>query len=164
MNAIFLPLLIKEKGTVVHIGSVTSFMPIPFNAAYCASKAALFSYCNTLRLELEPLGVRVVCVQAARVKTNMVKSAEKDVDGNSLWRRCLEHNRSKHNDGVEKGSSAEEVAKDVVDQLLEGRSWWRNNWVVWAGGEVTAGRFLKWVDSNCPWDVWGWLMRRLFMS
>ena len=47
-------------------------MPHPMTAAYNASKAALSQYSNTLRLELEPLGILVVELITGRVSTNLI--------------------------------------------------------------------------------------------
>jgi 1-acylglycerone phosphate reductase len=47
-------------------------MPHPMTAAYNASKAAVSQYSNTLRLELEPLGVNVIELVTGRVKTGLI--------------------------------------------------------------------------------------------
>ena len=55
MVHVFLPLLLKSnEGRVVQIGSLAGLMPVPFGAAYNASKAALHSFGDTLRVELAP--------------------------------------------------------------------------------------------------------------
>lgn len=46
-------------------------MPYPLTSAYNASKAALAQYSETLRLELEPLKIKVVTVVAGQVSTNL---------------------------------------------------------------------------------------------
>lgn len=51
----FAPLLIAGgDGRIVNIGSIAGVMPYPFGSSYNASKAALHSYGNTLRLEMAP--------------------------------------------------------------------------------------------------------------
>lgn len=51
----FIKLLIASgDARIVNIGSIAAIMPYPFGSAYNASKAALHSYGNTLRLELAP--------------------------------------------------------------------------------------------------------------
>jgi len=47
-------------------------MPYPMAAAYNASKAALSQYSNTLRLELEPLGIKVIELVTGRVDTGLI--------------------------------------------------------------------------------------------
>jgi 1-acylglycerone phosphate reductase len=58
----FAPLLLKSKGTVVNISSVACFHPLPWQGAYCATKGAQTQISDTLRLELEPFGVKVIVV------------------------------------------------------------------------------------------------------
>jgi len=68
----FVHLLIASgDGRVVHTGSVTGIMPIPFSAAYNASKAALHSFCNTIRVELAPFNLLVINVVTGAVKSNI---------------------------------------------------------------------------------------------
>ena len=53
----FLPLLLlAHSGRIIQLGSLAGVMPVPFGAAYNASKAALHSYGDTLRVELAPFG------------------------------------------------------------------------------------------------------------
>ncbi len=56
------PLLLKSKGTVVNISSLASISPIPWHGPYCGAKGALNQISDTLRQELEPLGVKVILV------------------------------------------------------------------------------------------------------
>ncbi len=63
-------------GTVVVTGSVTSDLPSPWGAAYCASKAAVSSLCRSLRLELAPLGVSVVHLYTGAVQSEISTSAK----------------------------------------------------------------------------------------
>lgn len=53
----FIKLLIASgDGRIVQIGSTAGVAPAPFGSAYNASKAALHSYSDTLRVELAPFG------------------------------------------------------------------------------------------------------------
>ena len=45
---------------MVNICSVSSYVDLPLSAVYCASKVALLSITNCLRMEVQPLGVRVL--------------------------------------------------------------------------------------------------------
>lgn len=47
-------LIASKDGRIANIGSVSGLTPIPFSAAYNASKAALHAFGNTLRVELAP--------------------------------------------------------------------------------------------------------------
>ncbi len=55
-----LPLLIKNKGTVVNVTSGLVYAPISIEPNYCATKAALHSMTQSLRLPLSKVGVKVV--------------------------------------------------------------------------------------------------------
>lgn len=55
MTQAFLPLLMaSSQARVIQIGSLSGVIPTPFGAAYNASKAALHSLSDTLRVELAP--------------------------------------------------------------------------------------------------------------
>lgn len=58
---------------LVGIGSVAGIRGLPGAEAYCASKAAVISYCESLRLELKPHGIRVVTICPGYVDTPMTK-------------------------------------------------------------------------------------------
>ena len=63
----------RGSGTLVGIGSVAGIRGLPGHGAYCASKAAVISYCESLRGELRPLGVRVVTVCPGYVDTPLTQ-------------------------------------------------------------------------------------------
>ena len=65
-----------SNGLVVNVASVKGLSAVPFDAAYCATKAAVVSLSDALRLELAPLGVRVVCVMPGGVQSNTVANSE----------------------------------------------------------------------------------------
>ena len=50
----FVHLLIAAEGTIVNIGSVAAVIPYTFGSAYNATKGALHSYGDTLRVEMKP--------------------------------------------------------------------------------------------------------------
>lgn len=59
-----LPLLRKNgNGCIANIGSISCIVTTPFAGVYCASKAALHAVSDAMRMELAPLGVRVVTIQ-----------------------------------------------------------------------------------------------------
>ena len=58
---------------LVGIGSVAGIRGLPGAEAYCASKAAVMSYCESLRIELQPHGIRVVTIAPGYIDTPMTK-------------------------------------------------------------------------------------------
>jgi hypothetical protein len=63
------PMRARGRGTLVGIGSVSGIRGLPGSEAYCASKAAVISYCESLRVELKRAGVKVVTISPGFVRT-----------------------------------------------------------------------------------------------
>ncbi|KAK7706633.1 NADPH-dependent 1-acyl dihydroxyacetone phosphate reductase [Diaporthe eres] len=59
----FHEMLIRSSGTVVNIGSIGGIIPYVYGASYNATKAALQHWSNTLRVEMAPLGVKVLTIR-----------------------------------------------------------------------------------------------------
>jgi short-subunit dehydrogenase len=59
----------RGSGTLVGIASVAGIRGLPGHAAYCASKAAVISYCESLRGELRASGVQVTTIAPGYVAT-----------------------------------------------------------------------------------------------
>jgi short-subunit dehydrogenase len=63
----------RRGGTLVGIGSVAGIRGLPGHGAYCASKAAVICYCESLRGEMRPHGVRVVTISPGYVDTPLTR-------------------------------------------------------------------------------------------
>ena len=63
----------RGSGTLVGIGSVAGIRGLPGHGAYCASKAALIAYCESLRGELKPAGLRVVTICPGYIDTPLTQ-------------------------------------------------------------------------------------------
>ena len=61
----------RGTGTLVGIASVAGVRGLPGAGAYSASKAAVATYCESLRLELKPMGVGVVSIAPGYIRTEM---------------------------------------------------------------------------------------------
>jgi short-subunit dehydrogenase len=61
----------RGRGTLVGIASVAGIRGLPGSEAYCASKAATISYCESLRVELKRFGIDVVTIVPGFVKTSL---------------------------------------------------------------------------------------------
>lgn len=59
----------RGRGILVGIGSVAGIRGLPGSEAYCASKAAVHRYCESLRVELRKTGVKVVTIAPGFVRT-----------------------------------------------------------------------------------------------
>ncbi len=59
----------RGSGTLVGVASVSAIRGLPGHGAYCASKAAVVAYCESLRGECRGSGVRVVTILPGYVAT-----------------------------------------------------------------------------------------------
>jgi NAD(P)-dependent dehydrogenase (short-subunit alcohol dehydrogenase family) len=64
-----LPFLRAAGGRVINVSSLAGKYSVPFLGSYCASKFALEALSDAMRLELRPLGLRVVLVEPGPVAT-----------------------------------------------------------------------------------------------
>jgi len=67
------PMVDRGSGRLVGIASVAGIRGLPGHGAYCSSKAAVISYCESLRGELRPSGVRVVTLCPGYVDTPLTR-------------------------------------------------------------------------------------------
>jgi short-subunit dehydrogenase len=65
----------REEGLIINVTSLASRLPVPFMAAYNASKAALAAFTMSIQLELPDSRVRIVDLQPADISTEFNKSA-----------------------------------------------------------------------------------------
>lgn len=61
----------KEQGSghIINVSSIVSHRPLPYNAVYCASKAAVNVASRSLRMELHPHNIAVTVVHPGRTIT-----------------------------------------------------------------------------------------------
>jgi uncharacterized oxidoreductase len=71
MNSAFIDILTANKGTVINVSSALAFVPMPNAPIYCATKAAIHSYTQSLRFQLEDSGVEVIEIMPPGVKTEL---------------------------------------------------------------------------------------------
>ncbi|KXK37511.1 MAG: short-chain dehydrogenase/reductase SDR [Bacteroidetes bacterium OLB9] len=70
-----LPYLLKQKGTIIAISSISGLTPLPGRTGYCASKYAVDGFFNTLRLENIKKGLNVLVVHPGFTSSNIRKAA-----------------------------------------------------------------------------------------
>jgi 1-acylglycerone phosphate reductase len=146
----FIPLLIAAKGLILNIGSLAAIIPYVFGSIYNASKAALHSYSQTLRLELEPYDVRVLVVVTGGVKSNIART-ERILPDNSLYLEIQGdfERRVKHS---QQGAMATEVyARGVVEEAL--KPVWRQRKWLWRGHMALAVWFASRVLGAWIFDL-----------
>jgi NAD(P)-dependent dehydrogenase (short-subunit alcohol dehydrogenase family) len=63
----------RGSGTLVGVASVAWVRGLPGHGAYCASKSGVVAYCESLRLECQPFGVRVVTLVPGYIDTPLTR-------------------------------------------------------------------------------------------
>ena len=63
----------RGSGRLVGVGSVAGIRGLPGHGAYCASKAAVITYCESLRGELRGSGVQVVTICPGYIDTPLTR-------------------------------------------------------------------------------------------
>jgi short-subunit dehydrogenase len=75
INAVLPDMLARRSGHIVALSSLAGCRGMPFSAAYCASKAALSNYLESLRPSLRRRGIAVTTVLPGFVRTPLMAGA-----------------------------------------------------------------------------------------
>ena len=67
------PMRARGSGRLVGIASVAGIRGLPGHAAYSLSKAGVISFCESLRVECRPFGVRVVTIAPGYIDTPLTQ-------------------------------------------------------------------------------------------
>lgn len=70
----------SEGARIVNVGSVSGVLTTPFAGVYCATKAALHSLSDALRMELAPFGIHVITIQPGAIRSRFGEHATEAVD------------------------------------------------------------------------------------
>ncbi|KAJ0114207.1 oxidoreductase [Diaporthe amygdali] len=153
MVTAFTPLLLaavplsKQPPTIVNTASVLARLPSPFSSAYNATKAAVASYSDTLRLEVEPLGLKVVTLYMGEVSTPLMSADNINFGSDSIY-ADVEHKVKERSLKHEKTTmSPTEFARQVV-HALDGSG----NSYIWKGTNAFVVWFLNAVGGKKVFD------------
>jgi len=154
------PLMRSGRGGVVcNIGSVSGVLATPFSGAYCASKAALHSLSEVLRLELKPFGIRVMTVQPGAIASEFGRHAEVSLRGllppDSLYKRQEETVRARAQESQQNATLASTLARKLVRELLRKRP----RTLVRIGNRSSL---MPWLARWLPRGLRDWIMLRRF--
>ncbi|CAG0903757.1 unnamed protein product [Darwinula stevensoni] len=104
-----LPHLLKTKGNIVNVSSITGIRAFPGVVAYNMSKAALDHLTRTVALEVASRGVRVNAMNPGVIVTDIHRRAGMD---DEKYKAFLEHGKTTHAMGHV--GEVKEVAKPIV--------------------------------------------------
>ncbi|MHA1745168.1 MAG: SDR family oxidoreductase [Promethearchaeota archaeon] len=122
----FFPLILQSEGRIINISSGMGLTSVPFSALYCASKAGLEAYSDSLRRELMLISnkMKVVVIEPGIVKTPIWnKEYPKEIEA-SLFRdsyfQWQKINVSPYEEG-KKSLTAEDIARKIHVALTKKR-------------------------------------------
>ncbi|KAL3488161.1 hypothetical protein BJX62DRAFT_253460 [Aspergillus germanicus] len=149
MVSTFTPLLIAASASaqnsvprpvIINTVSILARIPFPFSAAYNASKAAVASYSDTLRIELEPLGIKVVTLFMGEVRTRLMSPDDIIFGSESIYRDLSDKVKERSRNHARNSMAPEEFAAQVIQEILvrspgtgKGEYLWKgtNAWLIW---------------------------------
>lgn len=74
--AVIPEMVARGQGHLVAISSLAGYRGLPKSAAYCASKAAVSAFFESLRIDLEPKGIVVTIIHPGFIKTPLTSGRE----------------------------------------------------------------------------------------
>src|SRR6266496_5255154 len=123
------PHLIKTKGNIVNVSSVTGLRSFPGVLAYCVSKAGVDQLTRCAALELAPQGIRVNAVNPGVVVTNLHRRSGM---GEPQYAAFLE--RSKETHPLGRPGQAAEIAALILFLASDRAGWMTGETIPIDGG------------------------------
>lgn len=122
VNKIFFPLIEKNKGRIINISSETAYLTSPpFNGPYTMSKYALEAYNDSLRRELQMIGIKVINLQLGALKTDMYKdlisSFKALMKSTKYFKENLKNMEDMVNKDFEKAKDIKHINKPLLKSL-----------------------------------------------
>jgi 1-acylglycerone phosphate reductase len=147
----FIPLLKTAHGTVINISSVVTKVNIPFMGIYSASKAALDSISDAMRLELGALDISTIIVTAGGVQTKIFDNTERfKIPEGSYYFNHKEEIEALKNKTPPESMNATVFAKDVANKVMKRKKPAR----IWAGEKAGLVWFLT---AFFPVSITDWI-------
>ena len=105
----------QGSGRIVNLSSIAAVVPIPFQAFYSASKAAINAYTLALANEVRPFGISVCAVIPGDIRTNFTSAREKEYHGDAIYhgriRRSVEKMEKDEQSGMDPKKAGAYIAK-----------------------------------------------------
>ena len=121
VNAVIPAMRRQGGGRIVNTGSVAGFVPIPFQAWYSASKAAVQSYTMAMANELRPFGITLAAVLPGDTKTGFTAARNKIDDPDNLYSGRIARSVARMEQDEQNGVPAEVVGALIARVALKKR-------------------------------------------
>ncbi|HEY3397000.1 MAG TPA: SDR family NAD(P)-dependent oxidoreductase [Armatimonadota bacterium] len=148
----------QGSGLILNVSSAAALLGVPFEGMYCASKAALETYTEALRLEVRGFGVRVALVQPGLVRTSFLENAQWTAVSLEAYALLREHYTERYAHAWDKAAPPEAVAQAILRVMNRRSPAWRYS----VGADAWQLNWLtRWLPR--PWLHYG-LARMLLRS
>lgn len=110
-----------EKGRIVNLSSVAGVLPIPFQAWYSISKAAVNALTMAVANEVKPYGVSVCSVMPGDIKTGFTAARKKSHAGDDVYGGRIEKSVSRMEKDEQNGMKPEIAGRFIARLALKKR-------------------------------------------
>ena len=122
LNPVLAQMRQQHDGLIVQLSSVASFMPLPFQAYYSASKAAVTSLMLALANEVRPFGIQVMVVQPGDTQTGFTDSRiMSSLSSQSSYADRSRRSVSKMAADEQKGMTSARMAGLIIRRMFQKR-------------------------------------------
>ncbi|EHK20602.1 uncharacterized protein TRIVIDRAFT_192808 [Trichoderma virens Gv29-8] len=140
MMQAFSPMLVAARGCVVNNSSVGGVVPFAFSSIYNATKAALIQAGETWRLEMAPLGVRVISLITGGIATKFFINLQILTFPENSYYHSVKDIIEEIPEENPYGMKPELFAQDVLNQVEKGTTGKH-----WVGGGASLVRWALWL-------------------
>ncbi len=125
VNREFLPLLRRGSRVLLTTSELAPIAPMPFTGIYAVTKTALEAYADSLRMELQLLGIGVSVLRPGAVKTGLLSDSTRELEQFCANTKIYTYNAKKFRNIVNsveaKNVPPEKVAKTALCALTAKR-------------------------------------------
>ena len=105
----------RRAGKLIALSSLVGQVPFPFESIYSASKFAVEGMVHSMRLELEPFGIKMALIQPAQVSTNFAAKIHVLPPEGSPYRERVARFIHKDEELIKTAPSPEQAARVIAD-------------------------------------------------
>lgn len=109
----------RRSGRIINVGSMAAFLPMPYSAAYCASKHALHGLSESLDHEVRGFGIRVSVVEPGFIRTDIVEHSPVAAEPFEPYISARSNPARAFREEIAHGVDPNVVARTVVDAATQ---------------------------------------------
>ncbi|MGH9979759.1 MAG: SDR family oxidoreductase [Nitrososphaeraceae archaeon] len=113
-----LPIMRKQQGgKIVNVGSMGGRVGFPLLPAYSGTKFALEGVSESIRLETDPFGIKIILIEPGTIRSNFASNAilgQKAAEPNSPYAPLVEKLQKATARFINQGTPPEEVARVIL--------------------------------------------------